>query len=56
MRQFTDADIRAVIDRMNATPRKCLGWKTPAEVFAKKMMEIGGRQPYPRNQRKSHFM
>jgi IS30 family transposase len=25
MRQLTDADIRAVTDRMNATPRKCPG-------------------------------
>ncbi|MCR9283059.1 MAG: integrase, partial [Rhodobacteraceae bacterium] len=25
-------------DRLNATPRKCLGWKTPAEVFREKML------------------
>jgi len=26
--------IRAAVDRYNATPRKCLGWKTPAEAFS----------------------
>ena len=55
MRQLSDADIRTVTDRMNATPRKCLGRRTPAEVFAEKTMEIGGRQSYPRSGRKSHF-
>jgi IS30 family transposase len=55
MRRLTDADIRAVTDRMNATPRKCLGWKTPAEVFAEKMMEIRAKRPYPPNHGKSHF-
>ncbi len=28
------ATIRAAVDRYNATPRKCLGWKTPAEAFS----------------------
>ena len=55
MRQLSEADIRTVTDRMNATPRKCLGWRTPAQVFAEKMLEIGGRQSYPRSRRKSHF-
>lgn len=27
-------DIRNAVDRYNATPRKCLGWKTPAEAFS----------------------
>lgn len=49
IRQMTDADIRAITDRMNDTPRKCLGWRTPAEVFAEKMMEITARQTYPRS-------
>ena len=26
-------------NRLNATPRKCLGWKTPIEVFRAKMLE-----------------
>ncbi|MGB6228932.1 MAG: hypothetical protein WBF53_02245, partial [Litorimonas sp.] len=56
MRQLTDADIRAVTDRMNATPRKCLGWRTPAEVFAEKMVEIAGSNAYSRATRKSQFL
>lgn len=52
---MTDADIREITDRMNTTPRKCLGWKTPAEVFAEKMMEPAGQQTYLRQQQKSHF-
>ena len=55
MRQLSDADIPTVTDRINATPRKCLDWRTPAQVFAEKMLEIGGRQSYPRSRRKSHF-
>ena len=55
IRQMTDGDIRAITDRMNATPRKCLGWKTPAEVFAENMVAIAGPQTYHPNQRKSHF-
>ncbi len=26
--------------RLNSTPRKCLGYRTPAEVFESKLMEI----------------
>ena len=37
--QLSDHDIREICDRLNATPRKCLGWKTPAEVFRAKMLE-----------------
>lgn len=54
MRQMTDTDIRAIPDYMDDTPRRCLGWRTPAEIFAQKMMEIGSRDPYPHSQRKSH--
>ncbi|UED29287.1 IS30 family transposase [Rhizobium ruizarguesonis] len=28
-----DESIRSLIDRLNSTPRKCLGFRTPAEVF-----------------------
>ena len=52
---MTDADIRAITERMNATPRKCLGWRTPAEVFAENMVAIAGCQTYRQQQRKSHF-
>lgn len=39
IRKMTDQDIKEISDRLNNTPRKCLGWKTPAGVFREKMME-----------------
>ena len=30
---FSDEDMQALASRLNHTPRKCLGFKTPAEVF-----------------------
>ena len=36
---MTDQDIKEISDRLNNTLRKCLGWKTPAEVFREKMLE-----------------
>jgi IS30 family transposase len=35
----SDHDLKMICDRLNATPRKCLGWRTPAEVFREKMLE-----------------
>ena len=32
-RAISDEDFDRVIDLLNHRPRKCLGWKTPAEVF-----------------------
>lgn len=32
-RNLTDEDVQIVEDLINNRPRKCLGWKTPAEVF-----------------------
>jgi len=31
--QYSDDDISVIVDKMNNTPRKCLNWKTPHEVF-----------------------
>ncbi len=39
IRSITDQDMKEICDRLNNTPRKCLGWKTPAEVFRERMME-----------------
>lgn len=36
---FTVRYLRSICDRLNATPRKCLGYQTPAEVFRTKLME-----------------
>lgn len=42
IRTMSDHDIKVISDRLNNTPRKCLGWKTPAEVFRENMLkEIG---------------
>jgi len=30
---ITDSDIQAVMDKLNNRPRKCLGFKTPNQVF-----------------------
>lgn len=32
--EYTDADIDDVIWNLNATPRKCFGYRTPIEAFA----------------------
>lgn len=34
----TDADLVAICNQLNETPRKCLGYRTPAEVFRKKLL------------------
>lgn len=31
--QLSDAELLAITDAMNATPRKCLGFQTPQEAF-----------------------
>jgi IS30 family transposase len=46
----SDHELKKICDRLNATLRKCLGWKTPAEVFREKMMEEMGRSPYPQKE------
>ncbi len=51
----SDHELRMICDRLNATPRKCLGWKTPAEVFREKMLENTSRDPYPHTQQESRF-
>lgn len=33
LNDYSDQDIANICDIMNNTPRKCLGWKTPKEVF-----------------------
>ncbi len=50
IRAVSDHELKMIRDRLNATPRKCLGWKTPAEVFREKMMKEIGQRPYPQRQ------
>jgi IS30 family transposase len=35
---LSDRDLTDICNRLNATPRKCLGFRTPAEVFRQKVM------------------
>jgi len=34
---YTDKDIDSIVWNLNATPRKCLGFKTPIEAFASQL-------------------
>ena len=34
---YSDKDIEAIVWNLNATPRKCLGFKTPIEAFASQL-------------------
>ncbi|MBP1807502.1 IS30 family transposase [Rubellimicrobium aerolatum] len=38
---LADRDMRSISDRLNATPRKCLGFRTPAEAFRDGLLEEG---------------
>ena len=33
LEDYSNEDIASIIEKMNNTPRKCLGYSTPAEVF-----------------------
>ncbi len=37
---FSDADLQSLADRLNNTPRKCLGYKTPAEAFSNQLLHL----------------
>jgi len=38
---LSDRDMKAICDRLNGTPRKCLGWQTPTEAFAEELRKLG---------------
>ena len=40
---LTNRYLRLICHRLNATPRKCLDYPTPAEVFESNLMEIQNR-------------
>jgi len=37
---FTDRDMKSICERLNGTPRKCLGWRTPTEAFKEELMKL----------------
>lgn len=45
--RMSDHELKQLCDQLNNTPRKCLGWKTPAEVFRERMLAEMGRTPFP---------
>ncbi len=32
--------MKTICDRLNGTPRKCLGWRTPTEAFREEIMKL----------------
>lgn len=40
MTTISDDFIESVAFKINNRPRKCLGWKTPYEVFYKKVLHL----------------
>lgn len=42
---LTNRSLAAICQRLNATPRKCLGYRTPAEVFREKVLAEAGSLP-----------
>ena len=37
---LNDEQIHEIIDKINKRPRKCLGWKSPYEVFYNKVLHL----------------
>jgi len=37
---LSNHDIKAICDRLNGTPRKCLGWSTSTEAFWDELMKL----------------
>ncbi|MBP2239414.1 hypothetical protein J2Z31_005961 [Sinorhizobium kostiense] len=35
---ISDGELKDICDRLNSAPRKCLGYRTPAEVLRKKLL------------------
>jgi len=37
---LSNRNMKAICDRLNRMPRKCLGWRTPTEAFREEMMKL----------------
>ncbi|PLS20233.1 hypothetical protein C0U40_17850 [Amylibacter cionae] len=37
---LSNRNMKAICDRLNGTPRKCLGWRTPTEAFREEIMKL----------------
>ncbi len=51
----TDEDLIEICNQLNATPRKCLGYRTPAEVLRKKLLAQMRHAGQLESTRKSRF-
>lgn len=54
-KSFTQEDLRTLCAGLNATPRKCLGYRTPAEVFRANIIGHGHRTEKLSRRPKSHL-
>ena len=46
---FSDKDLNELASRLNHTPRKCLGFKTPAEAFSNQLLHFKCESTFPRS-------
>lgn len=37
---LSQRDMKSICDRLNGTPRKCLGWRTPTEAFTEELRKL----------------
>ena len=44
---FSDADLQDLAHRFNDTPRKCLGFRTPAEVLSNRLLRLKCESTFP---------
>ncbi|MBP2551894.1 IS30 family transposase [Neorhizobium galegae] len=42
----SNQEIRSLCDKLNGTPRKCLGFQTPKEIFSKHLLALEGQFGY----------
>jgi IS30 family transposase len=39
----SNQEVRSLCERLNATPRKCLGFQTPTEIFGPHLLAMEGQ-------------
>ena len=37
---LSNREMKSIFDRLNSTPRKCLGWRAPTEAFREELMKL----------------
>ena len=42
---LTNRSLATICQHLNTTPRKCLGYRTPAEVFREKVLDVTSPLP-----------